>query len=330
MSAKPIAVLISDIHFTIQTLELATASLRQAIEKANELKVPLIIAGDTLDTKALIRAECANRLIQVLTESTYNIRHNTMILVGNHDKLHEKSKEHSLNFLKPFCTVIESTFQDPETDLFLIPYQSSQEDFKKTFKNIPKDSTIICHQGFMGAKMGHYVTDTSSISVDEVKNYRVISGHYHARQDIGTVSYIGNPYTLSFGEAFDPPKGFQILLSDGSLESVPTNLRKHVIVEREVKDSYNPILGLYDNDLLWLKITGNQSELQNINKSQLMTLFANLKLDLISSESDSKVTKYDNLSDVDLLDMLIDQMNETDGQKTHLKALWRKVVHEAG
>ena len=49
---SPIAVLISDIHYNINTLPVADAALRQAIAKANELDVVLIVTGDLHDTKA--------------------------------------------------------------------------------------------------------------------------------------------------------------------------------------------------------------------------------------------------------------------------------------
>ena len=43
---KSKAVIINDIHYNLKTLPLADAALRQSINKANELKIPLIIAGD--------------------------------------------------------------------------------------------------------------------------------------------------------------------------------------------------------------------------------------------------------------------------------------------
>ena len=83
-------------------------SLQQAMDKAYALNVPLVLCGDTLDSKSIIRGEISNRLIQLLgtCPSAY-------VLVGNHDLLNEKSREHSLNFLRPYCRVIDSmTYED--------------------------------------------------------------------------------------------------------------------------------------------------------------------------------------------------------------------------
>jgi hypothetical protein len=97
------------------------------------------------------------------------------------------------------------------------------------------------HQGFKGAFMGEYVVDKTSIDPSEVADYNVITGHYHRRQKIGTVQYIGTPYTITFAEAHDPEKGYQLLLEDGSLRFVPLNLRRHIIVERSCGNVLDPI-----------------------------------------------------------------------------------------
>ena len=65
MPKKPIAVLISDVHYTPSSLPIAHTAMKMALSKAEALKVPLIDCGDILDSKAIIRAECANALIEL-------------------------------------------------------------------------------------------------------------------------------------------------------------------------------------------------------------------------------------------------------------------------
>jgi len=123
--SKPAAVLISDIHFSLPNLELASAALLRAQFKAALLKVPLVIAGDLMDTKANMRAEVVNKLIQL-----FSVKDNpdTIILVGNHDLINEKGKSHSLNFLKPYTTVIDRpvTGELLNLEVMLIPYISDK------------------------------------------------------------------------------------------------------------------------------------------------------------------------------------------------------------
>lgn len=335
---KPIAVLISDIHFSVATLELASQSLLQAQSKAKELSVPLVIAGDLLDSKAIIRAECANRLLDIFSSKDAPP---TAILVGNHDLINEKGKEHSLNFLKHRCIIVDYPQQSclSGKDVLLIPYQSDPEAMKAALSWENPPDTIICHQGIQSAFMGHYVQDKTSLPKESFKDYRVISGHYHRAQDIkcgrprkgavGLFSYIGTPYTTSFAEAEDGPKGFQILYDNGLLELVPTNLRKHVILERRIDNVNTPVDGINLGDLIWLKVLGSHSELEKLKKQDTgMKLFGhnNFKLDKIYTDSPKLETKKERLTGPELMDTIIDATDEKLEEKAYLKSLWREIL----
>jgi len=331
VSNQPKAVLISDIHFTVSTLDLAAASLIAASKRSVELNVPLIIAGDTLDSKAIIRAECANKLMDILC------RYPAQIIVGNHDLINEKGKEHSLEFLRAYGNIIDMPLRWHE-DLFLMPYMSSKDEFLSALEEIPSGSTIICHQGIMGADMGHYVQDKTSLPTETFANFRVISGHYHRAQDIktgrprkgavGLFSYIGNPYTLSFGEAKDGPKGYQILHENGLLTQVPLNLRKHVIIERDINRLFLPTENINKDDLIWLKVTGPYIELERLNKKEVgERLFghSNFKLDKIYSDV-PLIVNSDNSTGEQIMDKLIDASDEKAEEKQELKKLWRGLI----
>ena len=54
MTNNPIAVVMADLHFNINNIDVASTALSVAIDKANDLGVTLIIAGDLHDTKAII------------------------------------------------------------------------------------------------------------------------------------------------------------------------------------------------------------------------------------------------------------------------------------
>lgn len=329
-SKKPKAVLISDIHFTVSTLELASSALKQAMNKAVKLDIPLIIAGDLLDSKAIIRGEVANRLIEIFRQNRYCW---TYLLVGNHDLLNEKGKEHSLNFLSSYCRIIDS-YQN-EGYLHFIPYQSNTTELKEILSKIPKQSTIIMHQGLATAYMGHYVQDKTSLPPEAFDGYRVISGHYHRAQNIkcgdtGLFSYIGSPYTTSFAESDDGHKGFQILFDDGSLEQVRTDLRRHIIVEMNFDESFISGRNIKLEDLVWLKVYGPKSELDKIDKKELgMKLFGhnNYKLDKIPLKNEDRIDpKLTNLTESEIFDSIIDKLQETKEEKEYLKALWKEII----
>lgn len=334
---EPVAVIISDVHYNVHTLKLADAAVRMAIEKANDLETSLIVSGDLHDTKANLRGECVNAMIKTFSQCIFP----PYILVGNHDRINEKAEAHSLNFLSAYANVIDLPCKSFYG--YLVPYYHDPDELRTYLKTIPAGSTVIMHQGLTSSNSGDYIQDKSAINPEDVQDFRAISGHYHTRQDIkigrprkgsvGLFSYVGNPYTLTYGEAYDPPKGFQILMDDGTLEFVSTNLRKHVIVEYDLitdesKWSSGPIMaGDGINDLAWVKIKGTKEQLAKINKIEFLKdkgIPQNVRFDLIPTDTNSQVFEHKNLTQGPLLDSLIDSLtNTSDERKQRLKDIWK-------
>lgn len=319
--STPIAVVISDIHFSLSTLDIATKALTAAIVEAEYRELPLIIAGDLTNDKAIIRAEVANTLMSILKFARCKV----IILVGNHDKINEKSLDHSLRFLERYAEVIDSPVD--MGDYYIIPYLSDTDNLK-----LPPNKLLIMHQGFAGAAMGDYIIDKTSISTEIVKDHIVISGHYHKHQTVGTVMYLGSPYTITFGEAHDGDKGYIILNKDGTFERKILNLRKHLIVERTIENLTDPVPNYNPGDLVWLKVTGPQTELDLINKNDLGNLLfthSNYKLDKIVNCLETIPHQSGTvISDSEVLDSLIDKTSEDEETKHELKCLWRELLNE--
>lgn len=334
---EPVAVLISDIHYNMSTLQVADAALRQAVKKANQLDVQLIICGDLHDSKANVRGECMIAVKDTLSRANRTV----FVLRGNHDSLNERSQEHSLVFLPhPLCQVITDIEQTGHKSWF-IAYQHDPEALRKKLASIPKGSTIIMHQGIEGSNSGDYIKDKSAINKEDVAGMRVISGHYHQRQDIplpdgGLWSYVGNPYTLNFAEAKDPAKGFQVLYDDGSLEFIPTNLRRHYVYETDittVRGGHQPVgLVLNPDDIVWVKIKGPSDQLATLTKELVahnLALPGPFKLDLIPDDTTSVKEVVRDLPQDQLLDSLIDGLsNTTQDRKDRLKDLWKQFSKE--
>lgn len=325
--SKPIGVLISDIHFNINTMGLADRAFTMAVTAAMEMNVPLYVTGDLNDTKAIIRGEVANCLISLFKEAkSLNVQ--THVLVGNHDLLNEKGSAHSLNFLKPWTNIIDTP--TALEGLTAIPYQTDSANIFEALRHVEKGSIVLMHQGVKGAFMGEYIKDRSSVDPALLADWRCISGHYHRHQTINNFTYVGSPYTISFAEAGDGPKGFQILFEDGSLELVPTNLRKHVIVERSVSSAFDPIDNLNTEDILWLKVIGPHSELEKLSKRELGLRHlghSDFKFDKIRTDKARPTPEsMESFTSDQILDMLITDSDEPEQQKISLKKLWREVM----
>ncbi len=328
--SKPLFVEISDVHYSLSTLELADKSFRAAIDKAAELGIPLVDGGDLTNDKAILRGEVINRLLQTFQYA--KSKHvEIYCLIGNHSLVNEKGSEHVLNFLEPYAYIIDEicgAFDLP--NVTFIPYQNDPGKLQDIIQSINPGRILVMHQGFQGAAMGDYIVDKTSIPIDAVKDFTVISGHYHRHQTIGTVTYVGNPYTLSFGEANDGPKGFIIVNEDGSFTREILDLRQHMIIETTVCNilENKPTGGPFPekDDLVWVKLRGTTLELAKIKKVDILGGHMNFKLDKIPTDEVQLEKSITPRTDDQIMDALIDSGNDTVEQKTQLKALWREVV----
>lgn len=335
---KPLAVIISDVHYTLATINEASLSMNQATDLANKLNVPLIVSGDIHDTKANMRGECMNRMLKD-TGKTYQP---TMIMVGNHDKINEKGPEHSLGFLSRagyseggHVFVIDKPFWGMHTlwlptNLYFLPYYSDVRELRKELGKIQKGAIVIMHQGLKESGQTNMI-DPTAITLEDVAGLTVISGHYHNREHIvnphgGTWDFVGNPYTFSFGEANDRAKGMQILYDDGSLQFSPTNLRRHVILEFSTSDIPEYLQGRED-DILWIKIHGTIEQLSALTRKTVATalgLTQPFKLDLIPTQTATIPRR--GITNTERFDSIIDGLDATAERKQGLKELWRKML----
>lgn len=327
------AVIAGDIHYNLQNLILADIGTRMAIAKANELNVPFIANGDTHDSKANLRAECVNSMIE-----TFKIaKIKPYVNIGNHCKINQKSKEHALNFLRPYAHIIDTAIFSMELNSYVIPYEDEVEVLRAYLRTIPTGSRLIMHQGLLTGKFGEYINDKSALNTEDLRDFRTILSHYHARQDIkcgrpktgavGLASYVGSLFTTTFAEAHDPEKGFQILMDDGTLEFVPTNLRKHIVIE--CGTDFLPTGVKYSEaDLVWVKLKGTKEDLSSMAKSYIagrLGLKNDFRLDLIPTDTDTRYSKkIEKMSQNEILDDLIDSKQDlSEDKKEDLKSLWK-------
>lgn len=336
-TSKELAVLISDIHVNYPSMPVSIPALQASVNYAEGHGLPLIIAGDLHDTKRHLDGVCVKALIDTISAAKCDVT----IIEGNHDKINEKGKGHSLEFLRPYARIVDAP-EVHDTGLHLLPYYHDTEELQYVLDHTPAGSTLIMHQGVLGAFMGEYAVDKSSIDPSALANFRCISGHYHRAQDIkcgrpqkgavGLFSYIGSPYTISFAEAHDGPKGFQVLHDNGLLTQVPLRLRKHVKVERHVDQVMDEIPDLNPEDKLWLLVTGETSKLDKLKKKEIGMHHLGheqFKLDRIYPDVVLAPVTEKRLTSDQVLDSLIEQSGDTDEQKAYLKTLWREVLDEA-
>ena len=294
---KPEVILISDVHFSVKNLEPASSALRAALKLAADNDAHLFILGDLLDEKSIVRGEVIARIINILGD--FDVR--PFILRGNHDQLHEKSEAHSLEFLRPYATIIDEPTLVGR--FFFIPYMHNPSTTVVKDLSIPKGATLMMHQGFKGASMGDYVVDKSSLDPVLFKDFKVFSGHYHNHQTVGTITYVGSPYTITFGEANDRPKGILLVCRNNAFSTSKLRLRQHTIIETDQDLDFK--VSVRPEDPLWVKVVEKEGRpgFRNITKKIIDEKLgrSDYRLTLVPLKSE-KVAVSAEKSDWDLLE----------------------------
>jgi DNA repair exonuclease SbcCD nuclease subunit len=197
---------IGDPHLKINRFDLATSFLKWLNQLIIDQKPDLVVnLGDTFDTHAVLRSEILNEFIKhVDVVRAQGIPY--VYLLGNHDMY--KPNDPKYHALLPFKGKIDNFHVIDEIQDFMgmtfVPYQHNGANFPKTTKPI-----VVAHQTFIGADYGPIRTtegvDATSISGCEI----IISGHIHKKSVLGSVLYVGSPFSQSAADV-DQVKGITI------------------------------------------------------------------------------------------------------------------------
>lgn len=186
--------LVGDPHLTHKTLE-RTEELFGLVEAIGK---PTIWLGDLLDTKEVIRGKVLNAWLRYFKRS--KLQH--YVLVGNHDYFNLDCNDHALEVFKLLhnVTVIDDVLQ--LDNLVFIPYIHNLETLRAVLARYQDpNKTLIGHLEISQFDFGNGHVCTSGLNLTDVAGFkRVISGHFHKYQTQGNLTYLGTPFSHSFGE----------------------------------------------------------------------------------------------------------------------------------
>jgi len=241
---------------------------------AERAKYPVIVLGDTLDTKEVIRGKCLNFIYKKLKESSLQ----WYFLIGNHCWFNLDCEDHSLKVLNelPNVTIIDKPFRLDR--MLMMPFYSNIDSFKKDLiRNIGKTDVLFMHQGVVGFDYGNgYIADGSgSGELEDVIVHKiplVISGHFHKYAQKKNITFLGAPFSHNFGES-NQEKYLGIYDSEtNSLELRESLLPRHLTMEyncsnkNEGLDSL--IKSLDETDSIRIILTGTELEVKSIDKNK--------------------------------------------------------------
>ena len=172
----------------------------------------LVCLGDFFHLRYRIPVHLQNKVLEFL-ETLERAGIKMLFLPGNHDQINLLG-ENALEVFRRFPNV--TVFTQPQWNEYgyWIPYRKKAEDIAAALElghrsMEGKPPVLWMHHGIRGAFMNNRVQDTKSLPVDSFRKWVVLCCHYHIRQQLGTVRYIGSPYQTKADET-GQDKGYAI------------------------------------------------------------------------------------------------------------------------
>jgi DNA repair exonuclease SbcCD nuclease subunit len=213
---------VGDIHCKLENLD----KVKLLFEIIESLGNPTILLGDLLDTKDLVRARCLNLYYECFSKSKLEFT----VLVGNHDLINIDRKDHALT---PLCALKNVTIVDEpyiSTNYLFLPYNKSLSELSESVIHAKESEIkfIFGHLDIQNFNYGNGIISQEGFKLEDFKGFkRVLLGHYHCFQTKDNLTYLGTPFSHSFGES-DQTKYIGILdIEINQLELLETPFPKH-------------------------------------------------------------------------------------------------------
>jgi DNA repair exonuclease SbcCD nuclease subunit len=191
--------LVGDIHATPEELD-DVAGLMRLVELTalNEEVDVVCLLGDSYHTHNIIRAE-----VMAFYRSTFKRwkqlgAFDTIALVGNHDYAGEGQTIHSMMIHEEQVQVVDAPYK--RDGVLFMPYYSNRDRFLEDAKD-HGGRTLVCHQTFHGATYENGFLAEDGVDPTSLGQYQILSGHIHAPQSFGRVTYIGAPRWRTLSDA---------------------------------------------------------------------------------------------------------------------------------
>ena len=307
----------------------------------------VLMLGDTFDRRKYINFVTWNKAKSIYFDQLAKRNIQTYILVGNHDTSYKNTnKINSPDLLLREYTNIQvidepTTIDVKDTAICMMPW-ICPENYSDSIQTIKETDAEICmgHLEISGFAMHRGMKSEEGLSRDLFRKFdMVFSGHYHHRSTQDNISYLGNPYELTWQDYGDP-RGFHIFdLSDRTLEFVEnTNIMFHRIV---YDDKENTISQITSKDLSQYKNT--YVKVVVINKTNpylfdqfMINLYNNDPIDVTIAEDFVDLTenleddKIDEAEDtITIINKFVDAVEYENIDNKRLKTMMRELYVEA-
>lgn len=213
-------IIFSDLHLHERTSEVVFNEVFPGLKNAvlNQVDKLLVCLGDFYHLRYKVDVDIQNKVFDYFHDLN-DCGIEVILLVGNHDQINEKGD----NALKPFSELsnVEVIEQPCVYKNFIwLPYRKNKQILLDYLSKIPS-GIVFVHHGIQGFEVSNNVLDNDGVPIKELDKYFiVISGHYHKRQNIRNIYYVGSPYQIDASEA-NQEKGYMVFTKNFQEHFVP-------------------------------------------------------------------------------------------------------------
>jgi DNA repair exonuclease SbcCD nuclease subunit len=308
----------------------------------------VLVLGDTFDRRKYVNFYALDRAKRMFFDKLAERNITVHMLAGNHDTYYKNTNEvnspdlllreyDNINVIDTPQT-IHLKYEDTSYDVCMMPW-ICPVNYANSMAEIKNTSAEICMGHFEISGFAMYRGMESHEGLDPTlfqKFDLAFSGHYHHRSTKGNITYLGNPYELTWQD-YNDPRGFHIFdLSDRSLQFVenpytmferfeyddtgfdPDGIDTSFAESKYVKVVVVNKTDLYKFDKFMARVYNN-----NPYEVKIIEDFSEFNEGTVSAEIDLEDT-------MDVLNNYIDSI-QTDSDKekikTYLKSLYTEAVN---
>ena len=217
--------LITDTHFGARNDSLVFSNFFQKFYEniffptLKERNIKSVIhLGDVVERRKFINFKTLNSMKDILFVPLEEMGGDIKIIIGNHDIYYKNTLSvNSMNELTkgmPHVTVYDEPCEVSLTDdhkVVFLPWICDDNE-KQTEELIEKTRTKVAF-GHLHIQGAEHIKGSISFEGHSPKMFRafqrVFSGHFHHRSETGNITYLGNPYEITWSD-YNDPRGFHI------------------------------------------------------------------------------------------------------------------------
>ena len=311
-------------------------------EIALEKKVNYVYnGGDTFHTRGLIKTSCFDLIYRHFSDwAKSGIRQ--IINIGNHDQEDKAGAIHPMRVFSQFDQwhVIDEPkkiWHFPNIAFFPYSPNVTEEMIQKTFEiegEGPCDAFV--HWPIYGSSMTPKMKEEGGVPREWLKRFRnVISGHFHYRDKIDNVYYIGSPFQQNFAE-MGQEKGVTLYETDtGKMEFIEIEgTPKHHVVQIYWEDGKKKTEkgDIKSNDFVKVHVKGDSGQVSRVDRSKLEKSLGNDSI-TIQREIESETYSRMNLGEKEiydttaLMEKYVDFVEVKSLNKDKLKEIGKEIIN---